>query len=91
MADEARRPELRAVAALQRYPPIETYAAIGDCHGAALVSQDASIDWCCLGRFDAEPVCWRLLDAGRGGFFSIAPAGRYSATRGYLGNTNILL
>ena len=42
-----------------RYPPIRDYAAIGDCHGCALVSRDGSIDWCALRRFDADPVLCR--------------------------------
>jgi hypothetical protein len=33
------------------YLPLRDYAAVGDCHGVALVSRDASVDWCCLRRF----------------------------------------
>ena len=73
-----------------RYRPIRDYAAIGDCHGAALVSRDGSIDWCTLRRFDADPVFCRILDAGRGGFWSIRPLGEYRAARSYLEGTNIL-
>jgi hypothetical protein len=67
-----------------RYRPIRDYAAIGDCHGPALVSRDGSIDWCTLRRFDADPVFCRILDAGRGGFRSIRPLGEYRAARSYL-------
>ena len=73
-----------------RYRPIRDYAAIGDCHGAALVSRDGSIDWCTLRRFDADPVFCRILDAERGGFWSIRPLGEYRAARSYLEGTNIL-
>ncbi len=74
----------------EAYSPISDYAVIGDCHGAALVSRDGSVDWCCLGRFDADPVFCRLLDARRGGFLSVRPEGAYHVDRGYLGCTNIL-
>ena len=73
-----------------RYRPIRDYAAIGDCHGAALVGRDGAIDWCALRRFDAEPVFCRLLDADRGGFWSIRPTGDYRVARSYLPDTNIL-
>lgn len=72
------------------YRPIEDYALIGDCHGAALIARDGSVDWCCLARFDAEPVLWRLLDAEQGGFFQIRPEGDYEVERAYLPETNIL-
>ena len=73
-----------------RYRPIRDYAAIGDCHGSALVSRDGTIDWCALERFDADPVFCRLLDADRGGFWSIRPTGEYRVARSYLSDSNIL-
>src|SRR5581483_10019021 len=63
---------------------------IGDCHGAALVATDGSVDWCCLSRFDADPVFWRLLDAAKGGFFQIHPESEYEVKLAYLPDTNIL-
>ncbi|HET9578325.1 MAG TPA: glycoside hydrolase family 15 protein [Usitatibacter sp.] len=75
---------------MRGYRPIEDYAAIGDCHGSALVARDGSIDWCCFGRFDAPPVFWRILDAERGGFLAIAPTADFEATRAYLPGTNVL-
>jgi alpha,alpha-trehalase len=80
----AEAPELRG------YRPIRDYAAVGDCHGAALIARDGSIDWCCLRRHDADPVFCRLLDAAKGGYWSIRPAGRYEVSRAYLSETNIL-
>jgi len=72
------------------YLPIGDYAIIGDCHGCALVSRTGSIDWCALGRFDAPPVFFRLLDAGKGGFISITPTDAFEVERAYLDGTNIL-
>ena len=74
----------------ERYRPIADYALIGDCHGAANVSREGSIDWATLRRFDADPVFCRLLDAGRGGHWSIRPRGEFEVTRAYVENTNIL-
>jgi GH15 family glucan-1,4-alpha-glucosidase len=73
-----------------RYRPLRDYAAIGDCHGSALVSRDGTIDWCTLGRFDADPVFCRLLDTDRGGFWSIRPTGEHRVARSYLPDSNIL-
>lgn len=72
------------------YPPIRDYGLIGDCHGSALVGRDGSIDWCCLGRFDADPIFCRILDETRGGFISVAPSESSSVSRSYLAGTNLL-
>jgi GH15 family glucan-1,4-alpha-glucosidase len=72
------------------YPPIGDYALLSDCHSAALVSRDGSIDWCCFHRFDARPVFARLLDWSGGGHFRIAPTAPATVTRRYLPATNVL-
>lgn len=72
------------------YPPISAYGLIGDCHTAALVSDAGSIDWYCPGRFDAPAVLCRLLDAGRGGFWSVCARDLPARSRSYLPGTNIL-
>src|SRR5919199_531272 len=72
------------------YPPIAAYALLSDCHSAALVSPDGSVDWCCFDRFDARPVFARLLDWARGGHFRIAPSQPYRSSRRYLPGTNVL-
>jgi GH15 family glucan-1,4-alpha-glucosidase len=72
------------------YKPISDYGVIGDCHSAALVGLDGSIDWCCFPRFDSPSVFAAILDAGKGGYFAITPQGAYSATQRYLDDANIL-
>ena len=53
---------------------IEDYALIGDCHTAALVGRDGSIDWLCWPRFDS-PACFAaLLGKSEHGRWKIAPA-----------------
>ena len=72
------------------YPDIREYALIGDTHSCALVSRMGSIDWACFPRFDSGSVFGRLLDAGKGGYFSIAPTSEYTASRRYLPETMVL-
>lgn len=73
------------------YPPIGDYAVIGDSHTAALVSRSASVDWCCLPRFDSDAVFGRLLDWERGGHCEIEPLDEaYHSSRGYLDGTLVL-
>jgi len=55
------------------YRPIGDCALIGDCHGAAMVASDGSIDWATLHRFDADPVFRRLL-AGAAIVYITCPA-----------------
>ncbi|MEP6472458.1 MAG: glycoside hydrolase family 15 protein, partial [Gemmatimonadota bacterium] len=60
---------------------IEDYALIGDCHAAALLGRDGSIDWLCLPRFDS-PACFAaLLGEPQHGRWCIAPAGEIRGTR----------
>jgi GH15 family glucan-1,4-alpha-glucosidase len=73
------------------YPPISDYALIGDCHSAALVSRQGSIDWCCLPRFDSDSCFGRLLDWGKGGYFEISPGGRFDSRREYLEKSLVLV
>jgi len=74
------------------YPPIGDYGFIGDCHSAALVSRQGSVDWCCLPRFDAGDAFGRLLDWGKGGFCSVEPTtDDYEVFREYLPGTLVLV
>jgi GH15 family glucan-1,4-alpha-glucosidase len=76
---------------MKRYPPIADYALIGDCHTAALVSREGSIDWCCLPRFDSDSCFGRLLDWKLGGYFALAPTARAKSQREYLHDSLVLV
>jgi GH15 family glucan-1,4-alpha-glucosidase len=76
----------------EEYPPIASYGLIGDCHTAALVGRDGSIDWCCMPRFDSGSIFGRLLDWERGGCCAIEPDGVVrSVQREYLKDTLVLV
>lgn len=71
---------------------IEDYAIIGDCHTAALVGRDGSIDWLCLPRFDSASTFGALLGTEDHGRWLLAPAEPQStATRAYLEDTFVLV
>lgn len=66
------------------------YGVIGNCRSAALISDTGSIDWCCLPDFDSPSVFAKLLDIGKGGFFSFTVDDKYTISQKYLHRTNIL-
>src|ERR1041385_6260163 len=72
------------------YPAIRDYAIVGDTRSAALISREGSIDWLCWPRFDSRSVFARILDANRGGYFSIQPSVPFRAERRYVDATNVL-
>ena len=70
--------------------PISDYGLIGNCHGAALVGKNGSIDWCCIPRFDSPSIFAGILDDEKGGHFAITPQGEWSSTHRYISDTNVL-
>jgi len=70
---------------------IEDYALIGDCHTAALVAKDGSIDWLCLPRFDSGACFAALLGTPDNGRWQIAPTSDVrKVTRRYREGTLVL-
>lgn len=51
---------------------IEDYALLGNGHSAALVSNDGSVDWLCLPRFDSSACFARLLGEPTNGFWQVS-------------------
>jgi GH15 family glucan-1,4-alpha-glucosidase len=70
---------------------IEDYALIGDCHTAALVARDGSIDWLCFPRFDSGACFAALLGTQENGRWLLSPASQIkSIQRRYRKGTLVL-
>jgi alpha,alpha-trehalase len=80
--------ELRRV---DGYLPIEDHGLIGDGTTAALVGCDGAVSWMCVPRFDSEPLFCGLLDARRGGAFTVAPEPLVSSRQYYEPDTGVLV
>jgi GH15 family glucan-1,4-alpha-glucosidase len=78
------------VARSSPFPPIADYAFLSDCHTAALVAPDGTVEWLCPPRFDSPSVFAAILDRGAGGF-RLGPTGMgVPAGRRYEPGTNVL-
>src|SRR5712691_8906653 len=73
------------------YLPIIDHGLIGDGTTAGLVGRDGALVWLCLPRFDAPPLFCRLLDARRGGAFTIAPEDVVASRQCYEPSTGVLV
>jgi len=69
---------------------LEDLGLVGNCQFSALVSREGEVVWCCLPRFDSEPVFSSLLDETHGGRLRVGPAGGERGEQRYLENTNVL-
>ena len=78
------------VAPASPFPPIADYAFLSDCHTAALVAPDGTVEWLCPPRFDSPSVFGAILDRSAGGF-RLGPTGMgVPAGRRYEPGTNVL-
>ena len=73
------------------YRKISDYGVIGNLSTVALVGLNGSIDWFCAPFLDSPSVFAAILDASRGGSFSISPAGDYDSIAEYIPDTNVLV
>jgi GH15 family glucan-1,4-alpha-glucosidase len=72
-------------------PRLEHLGLIGNGQYAAQVAADGDVVWCCLPRFDSQPILAGLLDEARGGRFQVGPATGDAGRQSYLPNTNVLV
>jgi GH15 family glucan-1,4-alpha-glucosidase len=84
-------PAFRPVHRRDGYLALEDMGLIGDGTTAALVGLDGSIPWLCVPRFDSEPLFCGLLDAARGGSFTVAPDEVLEARQRYEPDTAVLV
>jgi GH15 family glucan-1,4-alpha-glucosidase len=68
---------------------LEDLGLVGNCQFSALVANTGDVVWCCLPRFDSEPIFGALLDED-GGTFSVRPSDDSAGVQSYLTNTNVL-
>lgn len=73
------------------YLPISDHGLIGDGTTAALIGRDGAVVWLCIPRFDSPPLFCRILDASRGGYFSVAPEGLIESRQYYHPDTGVLV
>src|SRR5262247_2895479 len=83
--------EFKPVSYAGGYLPIEDHGLIGDGSTAALVGRDSAISWMCAPRFDSPPLFCRILDARRGGAFTIVPEGMIESRQYYEPDTAVLV
>ena len=90
-AKKPARPQPQSAAALSPFPPIADYAFLSDCHTAALIAPDGSVDWMCVPSFDSPSVFGALLDR-EAGSFRFGPFGiNVPTARSYDPGTNVVI
>ena len=75
----------------RKYLPIADHGVIGDLRSVALVGTDGTIDWYCTPRFDSPSVFGAILDADKGGHFSVTAVEDCATRQLYVPDTNVLI
>jgi len=70
---------------------LEHLALIGNCQFSALIENTGTVAWCCLPRFDSDPMFSTLLDEKDGGRFVVGAEDGSPGSMAYEDNTNILV
>ena len=76
---------------VEGYLPLEDRGLIGDGTTAALVGRDGAVSWMCAPRFDSPPLFCGLLDARRGGAFTVAPEDLVESRQFYRPDSGVLV
>jgi GH15 family glucan-1,4-alpha-glucosidase len=76
---------------IDSYLPIEDHGLIGDGTTAALIGRDGAVSWLCVPRFDSPPLFCRVLDANRGGAFTVTPEELVEARQFYESDSSVLV
>ena len=84
-------PSFRPLRLIDGYLPIEDHGLIGDGETAALVGRDGAVSWMCVPRFDSAPLFCRILDAKKGGAFTLSPEGLAESRQFYEDNSSLLV
>jgi GH15 family glucan-1,4-alpha-glucosidase len=70
--------------------PLEDYGILSDCHSAAIVGKNGSIDWLAFPRFDSAACFAALVGKPEHGLWKISPKGEYRSRRTYQEGSLIL-
>ncbi|MDP8947586.1 MAG: glycoside hydrolase family 15 protein [Actinomycetota bacterium] len=80
-----------ALRRIDGYLPLEDHGLTGDGTTAALVGRDGAVSWLCVPRFDSPPLFCAILDAARGGAFTVAPEDLIESRQFYEPDSGVLV
>lgn len=70
---------------------IQDHALIGNLQTAALISLDGSVEQWCVPHFDSPSIFARIVDAEKGGHWSISPRWHFRTKQQYMPQSNVLV